>query len=144
MKKVLSLILIIAAAVSLFSCADNSDVPDGMQLVRGGEKYGYYMYAPEEWSVSNHADISAAYASAVDPTNVSYVEFTEPSVSVSEYFTASLAEFPEAPVIIEENKAVTFGNADSAVMFVFDHNYAEHPFRTMQIFAKYGETYFKP
>ena len=40
MKKTIALILILAAALSLVSCADKSDIPDGMQLVQGGEKYG--------------------------------------------------------------------------------------------------------
>ena len=141
MKKVLSMLLLAAITLTLFGCAKNDDVPDGMQLARGGEAYGYYMYAPEEWTVSNHGDISAAYASAVDSSNISYIEIAPPSGTVDEYFKSGLDEFREAPTMVEENKAITFGNADSAVKYVFDHKYDGHSFRTMQVFTKYKDRF---
>ena len=41
MKKIIALLLLVVTVFSFAACGD-SDVPDGMQLVRGGEKYGFY------------------------------------------------------------------------------------------------------
>ncbi len=141
MKRITAFLLLAAALVSLASCADNSDTPEGMQLIRGGEDVGYYFYAPEEWVEANLGDISTAYVSTVDKTSVSYVECEMPDSTVAEYFNESLSEYATPPVMVEENKAVTFGNADEAVMYVFDHENRGYKFRTMQIFTKYGERF---
>ena len=141
MKKLLSILLILTFALTLVACGD-STVPDGMQLVRGGENVGYYFYAPEEWTLSNYGSISAAYASTVDTSSVSYTEIPEPEGTITEYFTASLEEFPVKPTILTPNgEDTTFGNADSAKKFVFEHEYSGHKFRTMQIFVKYGDRF---
>ena len=137
MKKTIALILILAAALSLVSCADKSDIPDGMQLVQGGEKYGYYMYAPEEWTVSNLGDIASAHASSVDTSSISYVETAMPEGTVEDYFTESLDEFTFDVSIVENCTATTFGNAESAITCVYDYEYSGHKFRTMQIFVQF-------
>ena len=53
MKKIIALITLLASVFSLVACADTTGLPEGMQLVRGGEEYGYYFYSPEEWTVAN-------------------------------------------------------------------------------------------
>ncbi|MBQ9069778.1 MAG: hypothetical protein IJY23_00320 [Clostridia bacterium] len=141
MKKFISLLIIISCALGLLSCGNKSDIPEGMQLVRGGEDVGYYFYAPEEWTVSNQGNISAAYASNVDTSSVTYVECDMPDVTVKEYFDSSLTEFPTLPTVVTDNKEITFGNADSAIMFEYEHEYSGHKFRTMQIFTKYGSRF---
>jgi hypothetical protein len=153
MKKIIAILLLLATAFSLVACKKDDGIPDGMQIVRGGEQYGYYMYAPEEWTVSNYGEISTAYASRADMSSVSYVELPMPEVPIAEYFAESLGEFPEisAVKVIVENEEITFGNADSAVKYVFEHTYTEnikteqegdrHSFRTMQVFVSYGERF---
>ena len=142
MKKILSLCLILSTIICLFACGQKtSDIPEGMQLVRGGEDIGYYFYAPEEWTVANLGGISSAYASNVDTSSVSYTEVSAPDGTVYEYFHSSLSEFPDAPEIVVDGTEVTFGNADSAVSFVYDYTYSAHKFRTMQIFVSYGERF---
>jgi len=64
-----------------------------------------------------------------------------PEVTVEEYFTESLKEFPTQPTLVGEAKTVTFGNADDARMYVFDYEYKDHKFRTMQIFSKYDDRF---
>ena len=142
MKKISAILIILSTLVALVSCSSNDDgIPDGMQLVRGGEKYGYFMYAPEEWTVANYGDVSSAYASKVDSSSISYVEAPMPDVTIDDYFKESLNEFPTQPTVISENADINFGNADEAKKFVFEHKYAGHDFRTMQIFVKYGERF---
>ena len=127
-----------ACLMSLFSCSGTAGVPEGMQLVRGSESLGYYFYAPEEWTVANIGEVASAYASSVDSSNVSYVEIDPIDTTVKEYFEKSLLEFTlEVEVVNQDGEAVIFGNADNARAFVFDYTYAEHKFRTMQIFAEF-------
>ena len=136
MKKLIALILLLSTLLTLAGCKKKDDgIPEGMQLVRGGEKYGYYMYAPEEWTVANYGDVSSAYASNVDTSSISYVEVPMPSGTPDEYFDDSLKEFPAAPKVVTRGAKVTFGNAEEARKYIFEHEYAEHKFRTMQIFA---------
>lgn len=153
MKKIIAILLLLATALSLAACGKDDGVPDGMQLVRGGEEYGYYMYAPEEWTVSNYADISTAYASKFDMSSVSYVELPLPEGTVQEYFTKSLEEFPATSavkVLTPNGEEMNFGNADYAVKYVFEHEYTKneasetgerHKFRTMQAFVTYKERF---
>ena len=141
MKKTVSLILIVCCLAGLLSCGKSSDIPEGMQLVRGGEDVGYYFYSPEEWTVANQGSVSATYASNVDSSSATYVEVSMPQSTVEEYFEQSLREFPELPTIVTPLHDITFGNADSAKMVEYDHEYSSHKFRTMQIFVKYGERF---
>lgn len=141
MKKAVSLILLLSCLAGLFSCGKKSDIPEGMQLVRGGEDIGYYFYSPEEWVVANQGSISASYASNVDSSSATYVEVSMPEGTVEEYFEDSLGEFPTLPTVVTPLHEITFGNADSAKMVEYDHEYSGHKFRTMQVFVQYGERF---
>ena len=143
MKRITSILLIIITlaglSFSLVSCGGNKDgVPDGMQLIRGGDALGYYFYGPEEWTVSNLGDISAAYASKVDNSSISYAEFTlDEGKTLKDYFNQSLSEFTVTPTNLSAGEPYTFGNADEAIMFTFEFEYSSHKFRTMQILASF-------
>ena len=142
MKKLLALALLLSTLLTLVGCGKEDDgIPDGMQLVRGGEKYGYYMYAPEEWTVANYGEVSSAYASNVDTSSISYVEVPMPSGTLDEYFDESLKEFPTPPTVVTRGGEVRLGNAEESRKYIFEHEYTEHKFRTMQIFAKYGDRF---
>lgn len=137
MKKALSIIIILASLLSLIGCSKNADAPEGMQLVRGGEDCGYYFFAPEEWTVANLGEVSSAYASNVDSSSISYVETDMPAGTVREYIDESLKEFSFKVTPVYDIAEVTFGNAESALSFVYDYDYSGHAFRTKQIFATY-------
>ena len=146
MKKILSLVLLLSLMLGLFSCGNkNSDIPEGMQLVRGGSEVGYYMYAPEEWTVSNQADISAAYASKSDPSSITYTEVEPPNMSVGEYFAESSKSYTsdmKFRLLTGENgSSVKFGNADIAVKFEFEYELSGIGYRSMQILAEYGDRF---
>ena len=142
MKKILSIILLITLTLGLVSCGNKKgDVPEGMQLVRGGNDVGYYMYAPEEWTVSNLGNVSMAYASNVDNSSVTYTETEPPKMSVAEYFKQSCESYtPDMKfqlISSEDGVPTVFGNADKATKFEFDFEYAGHKFRSMQILTEY-------
>ena len=167
MKKIgalLSLITIFFTSVlCLFSCSGNSDVPDGMQLVAGGENLGYYFYAPEEWTVSNIGEIKSAYASRVDTSSVSFAEVYPsdflPDGSDAEnyffnsYFNDSLSEFPNPPKVSNPGgENIIFGkegeSADRAKKYTFTYEYFDYTanqtfkFGFMQILIKEADRYY--
>ncbi len=143
MKRTIALLLaVITALFSLAGCGTTSDVPDGMQLVRGGDSLGYYLYAPEGWTVSSQGNISAAYVSSVDTTSVTLVEADMPSVSIKEYFEAARADFTFPVNVTKENGDFKFGNAEEARQFIYDYEYSGYKFRTMQVFAKFDGRFY--
>ena len=155
MKKITLLFLILLTLFCLASCAGGDGVPEGLKIANGSEELGYYFYVPEEWVVSNYADISAAYASKVDASSMSYVETEAPTVSdddtisqsarravaTKDYFMASIADFPNIDRFLYEGEAVTFGNAEDAFKFVFEFEREEHKIRTMQILVYFEDRF---
>lgn len=146
MKKILSIALLLSLTIGLFSCGNkNGDIPEGMQLVRGGNDIGYYMYAPEEWTVSNQGDISVAYASKSDPSSITYTEIDPPKMSVSEYFSESSKSYTDDmkfKLLTGENgSSIKFGNADIATKFEFEFELSGIQYRSMQILAEYGNRF---
>ena len=151
MKKIISLVLALAAlllsASSLISCeAADSDLPDGMQLVRGGDSIGYYMYAPEEWIVENHEEygIACSYVSKLNNTSVTLVEADFTEAGFLSYYEAEMAKFPEswARTPILEPKADKLGNSEWAMKTVYTYKYDAYTYESMQIFAIYkGRAY---
>lgn len=162
MKKFGNLILLILitaiSIISLSSCG-GSDTPSGMQLVYGGETAGYCFYAPEEWTVSNTGEIKSAYVSRVDTTSVSFAEvLPEKFLPITEikaedyffnsYFNDSLSEFPASSkiTVTVNGENTVFGKvgeeADRAVKYAYNYEYAEHKFGFMQILIKEGDRYF--
>ena len=134
--------MIIATLTALFSCDGSGDAPDGMQLVRGGEDVGYYFYAPEEWTVANNGEISAAYASKIDVTSVTLVPTKAPMSDIESYFENALTEFTFALTNEPSISECDFGNADKAHKAIYEFEYEKHPMRTMQIFAEYGDRFY--
>jgi len=84
MKKFCLIALIIISIFALASCKDTGDVPEGMQLVGGGEGKGYYFYAPEEWTVTSLGGIDAAYVSNVNTTSVTFTEIDADTLEYDE------------------------------------------------------------
>ena len=83
MRKIIGIAaLMLTFILALVGCSDDG-VPDGMQLVRGGEEYGYYFYAPKEWTPDSRGDISSVHVSSLDNSSV-----TVTSVAQSEEMKA--------------------------------------------------------
>lgn len=143
MKKLTALLLIlILAAFSFTACDGSNDVPTGMQLVRGGDDIGYYLYSPEGWIVSSQGNIAASYVSLVDTTSITLVEADMPSGTIAEYFEAAKAEFTFPINVTKENADFKLGNADEAKQFIYDYEYSGYKIRAMQIFAKFSGSFY--
>ena len=140
------LLLIIISALALVGCGGDSDIPTGMQLVRGGEAVGYYLYSPEGWVVANQGNIAATYVSAIDTTSVTLTEASMPSGSIDEYFEEAKADFTFEITLKKQGESFKLGNAEEARQYVYDYKYwsfnqnGEKTYfdvRTMQVFAKF-------
>lgn len=152
MKRIISLsltlILLFGALLSLSSCMATANAPEGMQLVRGSDALGYYFYAPEGWMIANQGDISAAYASKLDTTSVTFVKAEAPTVTIEEYVASELAKLPEGFNVVEptEIKACDFGKedyrADSAYKAIYSYTYGEYAMRCMQIYITKGQDFY--
>lgn len=146
MKKALSLILsvifILTALTALTACSDKSDVPEGMQLVRGGDDVGYYMYAPEEWIVSNQEElgIACSYVSKINNTSVTLAEGSFTEENATAYIAEDLAKFPSTleMSITLPLKEDALGNASKAWKTSYTYKYGDFEYRVLQIFAIYG------
>ena len=75
MKKIISLVLILATLTFLFSACGETDtgVPDGMMLVEN-DKNTYKLFVPTDWTVNLSDGVSGAYAN--DKSNVSLMIMT--------------------------------------------------------------------
>ncbi len=167
MKKVCAFLLILATLTlslgALTSCSNENQIPEGMQLVAGGETLGYYFYAPEEWTISNVGEIKSAYVSRVDTTSVSLVKVAPESFLpegedadayfFGSYFMASMKDFKGEPKVNDENgEAVTFGTetegADKAKRYTYTYEYFDYTaeqtvkFGFMQYLLKHDGEYY--
>lgn len=143
MKKIWTLLVAFTLIFTLVSCGEDESVPDGMQLARGGEEFGYNFFVPEEWIVANHGEISVAYASKIDTTSVSFTKAEMPEGTVAEYFAKSVEnEFSFTPNITVGGEKCDFGNAKEAYKFIYDYEYQTHPMRSMQIFVIEGGEFY--
>jgi predicted small secreted protein len=75
MKKIISLVLVLAALALVFSaCGEtNTGIPEGMKLVEN-DKNTYKLFVPENWTVNLSDGVSGAYAN--DNSNVSLMIMT--------------------------------------------------------------------
>ena len=157
MKRITSLMLLVlliaGVVLTLGSCGSKDGAPDKMQLIRGGEEYGYYFYAPEEWVNASSGEIASTYVSSINYTSATFVKTEMPESEsteltrqelVREYFAGEKAKFPfEITVNTEESgKEATFGNADEAYQYVYSYTYDEKPFTCLQIFVFANDSFY--
>ena len=146
MKRILCTVLVLTTLLlsvfGLTSCKSGDELPEGMQLVRGGAEYGYNLYAPEEWTVSNRGDIACAYVSKLDSTNVTLVEAETPEGEIKDYFNGEMAKMPFPVTVGVECEATSFGNATRAYKATYTYEYGEAEIGVMQIFAYSGERFY--
>lgn len=158
MKRLIVILLAVAAIFVLASCEDESNIPTGMQLVSGGDEEGYYFFAPEEWTVSNLGEVSAVYISAVNTTSVTFteigadeLEFDNDTMSAEEYFLNhyfedTKGEFPVEPTVTVNGEEKLLGTgdtrADKATAYTYTYKYADVSYGFMQYFAVHNGSYY--
>ena len=141
--KALLALVIITCALTLVSCGKDDGVPEGMQLVRGGEDVGYYFYGPEEWVVANVANICCTYVSKIDLSSMTFVEAEKPEGTVAEYFESEKAKFPYEIDVKVDGESCTFGDADKlATKYVYTYDYKEKSYTCMQIFVSHSDRFY--
>ncbi len=156
--KILSAGALVFALLGLASCGKDKDAPDGMQLVRGGEEYGYNFYVPEEWVVASYGDIACAYVSAVNATSVSFAEAEMPPEGMDDdgmsaadakaYFVGHMDNLAYMKGVAErlsvDAEPCKFGNSPDAYKFVYTYDYTKEDgsvlhYRAMQILIPRGD-----
>jgi hypothetical protein len=158
MKKLLCLLLIAVSLLAFTGCGDKSGIPEGMQLVGGGDGAGYHFFAPEEWIAENLGEIDIVYVSRVDTTSVSFTEidpqaFVKPDPAKSDtefflndYFNSVKSEFPSDTKFTTYGAATILGTretkADGAVKYVYTYSYNGHRFGFIQILAHNAGRYY--
>ncbi len=139
MRKFIAIIMAIAASLALFSCDKSSDAPDGLEVADENTKYGYVFYMPEGWTTSNRADVSAAYVTAVNNTSISFTKANMPQIPLTQYFAESMQKLPYEVTMLKDGEQTAFGNASSALKFIYTYEYQNYSFAAMQILVTYGE-----
>ena len=146
MKKITAAALtIITLLLALCGCSQTADAPDGMQLVRGSDALGYYLYSPIGWIAASQGNIASSYVSTIDSTSVTLVEAKMPEGTIKEYFEAAKADFTFDIEVKNEGGepiATKLGNAEEAQQYIYDYEYSGFKFRTMQKFAKFEGRFY--
>ncbi len=71
MKKIISLLLLLTFALTLFSCKKDEEIPKDMQLV-STDNVAYRFYVPKTWTINTTDNpVPSAYFSMTDGSNVS-------------------------------------------------------------------------
>ena len=144
MTKKLSLILVLLLSLIVLASCGGSDAPEGMQAVNDGEKDGFYLYVPEEWTVSSIGGIRSAFVSTFDSTSVSLVESKMPTGTLDEYFASSILS--ESTLEIKnptlKGEKCNLGNADEAYQYTYSYVYGKAEYKFLQVLAKYKGRFF--
>ena len=141
MKKIIAIIML-TATLLLVGCSDSESAPEGLQIADTNTEEGYVFYAPEGWTVSNRAGISAAYATSKSLASITFTRAEAPSVTIAEYFDTSMKKLPFAINILKRDEKCTFGNSADAYKYIYTYKYQEYDFACMQILVSYGERFF--
>ena len=142
MRKLLVILLTICTIFAIVGCSNKDDAPEGLDVGRDSAEYGYIFYVPEGWTVSNRADISSAFVTAINMTSISFAPADAPEVPLTQYFDESMAKLPYEINLLKHGEACTFGNASSATKFIYTYEYQGYSFATMQILVSYGEGFY--
>ena len=142
MRKLFAIILAFFTVFAIVGCSEKDDTPEGLDVGAENREYGYIFYVPEGWTVSNRADISAAFVTAINMTSVSFAPADAPSIPLEQYFDESMAKLPYEITVLKHGESCNFGNASSATKFIYTYNYQDYSFATMQILVSHGEKFY--
>ncbi len=146
MRKFIAILILSLSAMLCFgSCKnDETEAPDGLQVVKISEVEGYQFFGPEEWIIANDGDIAVSYVAVggAVKASLSFTEADMPTVGLKNYFEAEKPFFAYE-ISIKEEPTVRLGNSDGenySVVYTFKYN--ETDYACMQIFAKHGDGFY--
>ena len=133
MKKIFCVLLLAVMALSLFSCGNDPETPNGMQLV-SDDNVAYRFYVPQTWTV-NTVDPPSAYFSMTDKSNVLVTTFNvEEPTKLDDYWTTCdtnyKAQFTEYAVIGEKQTFTV--NEQNAIQYVYTFKTDGVDYKVMQ------------
>lgn len=149
MKKTLAFLLIVTMMIASFcSCnMQNSNAPDGLKIAKESERGEYIFYCPKSWTVVSTAEVGAARVSSEDSTSITFAEAEMPVHSLSEYFSDSIADFPQSirdtVRVIVNGEEYSFGNADGECRrYIYTYKYGNLDVCCMQILVTNGNRFY--
>ena len=140
MKKILTVLLLVACLVSAVGCANTDPTPDGMQNV-ALESAKYNLYVPESWVPSSY-NISGAKATPEDhaPNVIVTVHYPESEVTPASYWSEYC--MPEHTMVfssftlIEDGSDAILGGKD-AKKYRFSYIFGDTLYQCQQVIAVY-------
>lgn len=148
-KRIVALLLCILSLLALTACGDDlpegAVLPDGMQYA-GGEPYGFYLYVPEEWTLSSLDSTVGAFVSNLDISSVSLTSVEKPKeVDIDSYFKASMTDMPFEDYKLEKEGVSRLMGTVSGKGYEFTYTYKPYgakenetnKYRVMQVFGEH-------
>ena len=140
MKRILTVLLLIACLVSVVGCANTDQTPDGMQNV-ALDSAKYNLYVPESWIPASY-NISGAKATAEDnaPNVIVTEHYPEGEVTAatywSEYCIPEYTTVFTSFTLIEDGTDTTLGGKD-AKKYRFSYTFGDTLYQCQQVIAVY-------
>lgn len=143
MKRIISVLLLLALCLTLAACKSDDPTPEGMQNV-ADEEAAFNLYVPSSWVPRTESGVSGAAYGGNDQSNVicTGVLPDEGIDSIEKYWNnVCLGEYhatlPAFAVREEECGATTLGGLN-AQKYVFTYTIGEESFVAMQVITSYS------
>lgn len=145
MKKIVALLLCLITLFSLVSCGsdlpEGAELPEGMQYA-GGAPYGFYLYVPEEWTLTAMDDIVGAFVSTLDLSSISMTRVQKPiDMDIDAYFKSTMADMPfENFALVQDGVSRLLGDI-TAKGYEYTYSYKPYEkdvqtYRVMQVISE--------
>lgn len=149
MKKIISLLLLFALALSFASCSKSDpNVPTGYKLASDAELCDYTLVVPEVWvSESTKSNYTIATISGADKCTLSVAKLENVyATTVGEYWELCKTQygFLQNFAVVEEGAKASVGTGETlknGYRYVFTGDYSGKSYKYMQIFLVHGNAF---
>ncbi len=141
MKKIISLLIVTAALLTVLTSCNSAPAPDGFKLA-SEDIADYYFYVPTNWKIDTQTGVTSAHYSDTDPTNISvaiYASVADVENSKDYYNETRNSITSLFGVINEELEADTTLGGSPAYKIVYTTKINNVNYRIMQIYCLRGE-----
>jgi len=142
MKKLISVLLLLAMCLTLAACKNDDATPDGMQNV-SDEEAAFNLYVPASWAPRTESGVSGASVGGSDGSNVICTAVMPDSEMTPETYWNNVclsqyhATLPDFTVQEDQCGDTTLGGMN-AKKYVFTYNMDGNAFVVMQVITSYG------